>query len=204
MSSPSILTNRIKLQIARGRRLREQAEAWDSEREDVLFFRGQTIAIVRHFFEIASQIGRLPSILGREFFRAKVTHHAVPSFEEEQAVFVHDVEQAIRKLSDADGEVVALVGLFQYSMEDVAKLLGCSRSWVAKRYVASIDRLANRFLETGLVRDDRPDRRIRQFGYQRAPRRVQLPPKKPVHSACAYEVSARAASYYFAAGPFKA
>lgn len=203
MSSSAILTNRIKLKIARGRRIREQAEAWDSEREDLLFFRGQTIAIVRHFFEIASQIGRLPSILGREFFRAKVTHHAVPSFEE-QAVFVHDVERAIRQLSDADGEVVALVGLFQYSMEDVAKLLGCSRSWVAKRYVRSIDRLAERFLETGLLRDDRLDRRIRHIGYHQAPKRVQLAPKKPVQSACAYEVSAEAASYHFAAGPFKA
>lgn len=204
MSSPAILTNRIKLQNARGRRIREQAEAWDSEREDLLFFRGQTIAIVRHFFEIASQIGRLPSILGREFFRAKVTHHAVPSFED-QAVFVHDVEQAIGKLSDADGEVVALVGLFQYSMEDVAKLLGCSRSWVAKRYVGSIDRLAERFLETGLLREERPDRRIRQFGQDQAEKRVQLlPPKKPVQSACAYEVSAEPTSYYFAAGPFKA
>ena len=60
---------------------RAETEDWESERTDLQFFRAQTIGIVQHFFEIASQIGRLPSILGREFFRGKVSHHAIPSFE---------------------------------------------------------------------------------------------------------------------------
>ena len=49
-------------------------------RPDALFYRPQTLAIVRHFFEISCQIGRLPSILGRELFRAKVSHHGGPEF----------------------------------------------------------------------------------------------------------------------------
>ena len=111
-------------------------EEYDGARADVLFFRAQTLGIVRHFFEIASQIGRLPSILGREFFRAKVSHHAIPSFEE-QAVFVHDVETALARLNEQDGELVALVGLFHYSMDDVAKMLGRSRSFVAQHFADS-------------------------------------------------------------------
>ncbi len=39
-------------------------------RPETLCFRGQTLALVRHFFELSCQVGRLPSLLGREFFRA--------------------------------------------------------------------------------------------------------------------------------------
>ena len=55
-------------------------------RPEILCYRGQTFAMVRHFFEISSQVGRLPSLLGREFFRARVSHRAIPSFED-QVVF---------------------------------------------------------------------------------------------------------------------
>ena len=60
-------------------------------RPEMLCFRGQTFALVRHFFELSCQVGRLPSLLGRELFRSRVSHHAIPSFEE-QIVFVRDVE----------------------------------------------------------------------------------------------------------------
>ena len=45
---------------------------------EMICYRSQALAIVRHFFELSSQMGRLPSLLGREFFRARVSHHAVP------------------------------------------------------------------------------------------------------------------------------
>jgi hypothetical protein len=151
---------------------------FDGARAEVLFFRAQTLAIVRHFFEIASQIGRLPSILGREFFRAKVSHHNIPSFEE-QAVFVHDVEHALGRLNEQDGELVALVGLFHYSLDDVATMLGRSRSFVAQHFADSIDQLAEMFLETGMLREDRPDRRPKYFGvHASGGETAELPPKK--------------------------
>jgi len=171
-----------KVRVIRGGRVKDKPEDYDNTRADALFFRGQTLAIVRHFYEIASQIGRLPSILGREFFRAKVSHHAIPSFEE-QAVFVHDVEAALGRLHEQDAEVIALVGLFQYSLDDVAAMLGRSRSGVAGRFADSIDRLAELFLAAGLIRESRPDRRVRHFTAVDVPE--VLPPKKPVASVTA-------------------
>ena len=154
-------------------------------RADALFFRAQTLAIVRHFFEISCQIGRLPSILGREFFRAKVSHHRVPSFEE-QVVFVHDIECALARLSPRDAEIISLVGLYQYSLEEVTRLLRRSRSTVSARFVEALDTFSEILLTTGLLRDDRPDRRIQRFDQSRPERTApELPPKKPVASVSA-------------------
>jgi hypothetical protein len=176
-----------RFRVIAGGRPQSQDEELECKRADALFFRGQTLAIVRHFFEIASQIGRLPSILGREFFRAKVSHRGIPSFED-QAVFVHDVERALGRLREDDAEVVALVGLFRYPLDDVAAMLGRSRSCVSRRYADSIDQLAEMFLETGLLRENRPDRHVRRFAVEEPPEaEAALPAKKPVGSVGADE-----------------
>jgi hypothetical protein len=127
-------------------------------RPEILCYRGQTLAIVRHFFEISSQVGRLPSLLGREFFRARVSHHSIPSFED-QAVFVRDVELCFARLSEAHAEMITLVGLYAFSREEVAEMLRCSRAWVNNRVAEALDALSEIFLHAGLLRAERPDRR---------------------------------------------
>ena len=174
---------KLGLKVIAGGRAVTLLQEISGSRPDVLFFRAQTLAIVRHFFEISCQIGRLPSILGREFFRAKVSHHGIPSFED-QAVFVYDVEQALAQLSPQNLEIVSMVGLYQYSLEEVAKLLGRCRSTVVERYVEGVDTLAQIFLATGMLREDRPDRRIQRFDLDETRRgAAELPPRNPVASA---------------------
>jgi hypothetical protein len=124
-------------------------------------FRGQTLALVRHFFEISSQVGRVSSLLGREFFRSRVSHHAIPSFEE-QAVFVRDVELCLSRLSDDQAEVITLVGLYGYSPEEVGEMLHRSRSRIHTWFSEALDHLSEIFLRANLLREDRPDRRQRQ------------------------------------------
>ena len=169
-------------------------------RPDALFYRSQTLAIVRHFFEISCQIGRLPSILGRELFRAKVSHHGVPSFEE-QVVFVHDVERALARLDPQNREVVSLVGLYQYSLAEVATLLHRHRSTIIDRFTDGIDTLAQMFLASGMLRENNPDRRVRRFDARKArPQAAELPPKKPCGSVAAeppYVVTEVNAKYSF-------
>ena len=207
MSSASIAAGKLPFSVSEGGRARQEQEEMDCKRADAMFFRAQTLAIVRHFFEISCQVGRLPSILGREFFRARVSHHAIPSFEE-QAVFVHDVERALGRLNEQDAEVIGLVGLFQYSLDEVAELLGRSRSCVVKRFADSVDRLAELLLEAGLLREDRPDRRLRRFRVEdSAPKEGELPPKKPTASVdveAYHRVHDQGAKYTFVARSWKA
>jgi len=171
--------NNFHLRVIEGSRTSMQSRETLCTRADGVHFRGQTLAIVRHFFEISCQVGRMPSILGREFFRAKVSHHRIPSFEE-QAVFVCDVERALARLNPQDLEVVSLVGLYHHSLEEVALLLGRCRATVVERYVGAIDTLAQIFLEAGLLREERPDRRIQRSGREESEPAEELPPKKPV------------------------
>ena len=143
-------------------------------RPEILCYRGQTMAIVRHFYEISSQVGRLPSLLGREFFRARGSHHAIPSFED-QALFVRDVELCFARLSEPHAEMITLVGLYALSREEVSEMLRCSRAWVNNRVAEALDALSEIFLQAGLLRQERPDRRQIQVNSHSIPPDIAAP-----------------------------
>jgi len=46
------------------------------EQASLSAYRGRTMALLRRYFRMSLDIGRLPSVLGREFFRARVTSKA--------------------------------------------------------------------------------------------------------------------------------
>jgi DNA-directed RNA polymerase specialized sigma24 family protein len=139
----------------------QQPEPVLDSRPEMVCFRGQSLALVRHFFELSCQMGRLPSLLGREFFRAKISHHSVPSFED-QIVFARDVEICMEKLSDEHAEIITLVGLYDFSHDEVAEMLRCARTSVTELFPAALDALSEIFLQAGLLSETRPDRHQHQ------------------------------------------
>ncbi len=157
----------------------EQAVAFDPEPETVCY-RGQALAIVRHFFEMSCQLGRLPSILGREFFRAKVSHHAIPSFED-QALFAHDIEQSLGRLDEDEKTVLTLVGLYDLNLDEAAEILHWSSGYISQRFGEALARLTQIFLDMGILRRDHPDRRQSQMKSRKLPPSAR-PPKKPCAS----------------------
>jgi len=150
-------------------------------RPEIVCYRGQTLAIMRHFFELSSQVGRLPSLLCREFFRARVTHHAIPSFEE-QIVFVRDVELCLERLSDEHAEMIQLIGLYDFSRSEIGAMLHRSSTWVSERTAEAVDALAEIFLRAGLLKESRPDRRQCQVTSRSVPADVVAGEKKPCAS----------------------
>ncbi len=147
-------------------------------RPEMLCFRSQTLALVRHFFELSCQVGRLPSLLGREFFRARVSHHSIPSFEE-QAVFTRDVELCLARLSDDHAEIITLVGLYDFSLDEVGEMLRYSKAAVHRWFSEALDCLSEIFLRAGLLLEERPDRRQRQVTMRSLPADVAALGKKP-------------------------
>jgi hypothetical protein len=150
-------------------------------RPEMVCFRGQTLALVRHFFEISSQVGRISSLLGREFFRSRVSHHAIPSFEE-QAVFARDIELCLERLSSNHVGIITLMGLYDLSDEEVANMCHCSRRYVRDQFAEAVDCLSEIFLATGLLRENHPDRKQHQPMDDGTPRDVVGSRRKPPRS----------------------
>jgi DNA-directed RNA polymerase specialized sigma24 family protein len=127
-------------------------EAWDSGRNpELCLYRDRTTAILRKFFRLSVEMGRLPSILGQEFFRTHVTSYGISSFED-TVIFVHDVERCLGKLDKLAQQLIARVILQGFSYEEAAVLLGCCRKTVHRRLPDALDQLSEIFLAVGLVK----------------------------------------------------
>jgi hypothetical protein len=135
-----------------------EQEIWDSfdppeipeGRSDLWLYRERTVSMLRRYMRLSVEVGRLPSLLGREFFRTRVTSYSVSTFED-TVIFVHDVDRSLEKLDWFEKELIGKIVLQEYSQDQAAILLGCWRRTVARRYLEAVDRLTEIFLEGGLL-----------------------------------------------------
>jgi hypothetical protein len=124
---------------------------------DLWLYRKRTVGLLRRYMRFSIETGRLPSLLGREFFRAKVTYYTAATFED-RVIFVRDVEKCINRLEGWDQQLIARVILQEYGQVEAAYVLHCSRSKVARRLPEVLDLLSEDFLRVGLL-TGRPSRR---------------------------------------------
>ena len=117
---------------------------------DLWLYRDRTMALLRRYLRISVEVGRLPSLLGREFFRTRVTSYRVSTFED-AVIFVHDVERGLEKLDEFEKKLIAKVVLQDYSQKETARLMGCKRRTVVRRFPEALDQLSEIFLEGGLL-----------------------------------------------------
>ena len=113
-------------------------------------YRQRTLALLRRYFHSSIEVGRLPSILGREFFRAKVTSYRVTSFED-AIIFVHDIERCLQRLDRFSQELIALIVFKSHSFDEVPALLNCARATVFRRFPESLDELSRIFLSCKIL-----------------------------------------------------
>jgi DNA-directed RNA polymerase specialized sigma24 family protein len=125
-------------------------ELEQSDDPDLWLYRERTIGLLKRYGRLSVEVGRLPSILGGEFFRAKVTSYHVATFED-VVIFVHDVERSLEKLDELERELIAKIVLEEYSQEEAARLLGCADRTVRRRFPEALDRLSEIFLRGRLL-----------------------------------------------------
>ena len=113
-------------------------------------YRQRTAALLQRYFRLSLEIGRLPSVLGREFFRTRFNQRQNVSFED-AVIFVHDVERCLEKLDVFSQEVLVWVVLQGYSQEEASRLLGCARRTVLRHLPEALDRLSEILLEARLL-----------------------------------------------------
>ena len=117
---------------------------------DMWLYRERTTALLRRYLRISIEVGRLPSLLGRELFRSKVTSYRMSSFED-GVIFVHDVERALDQLDPFGQQMIAAVIFQEYTQDEAAEVLRCARRTICREFPLAIDRVSEMFLTGGLL-----------------------------------------------------
>src|SRR5579863_3062848 len=123
-------------------------EARERERRT---YRGRTIAMLRRYMRYSIETGRMPSLLGREFFRAKVTAYTVVTFED-RVIFVHDMEKCLDRLDEFSRQLIARHVLQEHDRWATAKLLHCNEKTVRRYTPLVLDLLSEILIEVGLMK----------------------------------------------------
>jgi len=113
-------------------------------------YRDRTVGLLRRYLRLSIEVGRMPSLLGREFFRTRVTSYRTSTFED-TVIFVHDVERSLELLDGFERRLLAKIVLQEYSQEEAGRLLGCGLRTVSRRYAETLDRVSEIFLEREIL-----------------------------------------------------
>jgi hypothetical protein len=117
---------------------------------DLWLYRRRTVGLLRKYMRISIEVGRLPSLLGREFFRTRVTSYRASTFED-AVIFVHDVERSLEQLNEFDKKLIAKIVLQEYPQEEAARLIGCGRRHAVRCFPEALDRVTELFLKKHLL-----------------------------------------------------
>ena len=117
---------------------------------ETAFYRKYTEAMLRRYAVMALQKGRVPSLLGRELFRGKVTSYRVHGFDD-AVIFVHDVERCLALLDCDQQSLVQRVAVQEYTFGETAAMLRWSLRSTKRRYHEAIDELTAIFQKRGLM-----------------------------------------------------
>jgi len=123
----------------------------DWERDpDLWLYRKKTTALLRRYMRWSLEAGRLPSLLGRELFRARITAYTSTTFEA-RVIFLHDVETCLDRLQEFDRQLIGRIVLQEYDHEAAARILHCTRKTIERRLPELTDELSEAFLIAQLL-----------------------------------------------------
>ena len=124
--------------------------AFDDLDPDLAIYRQRTMQFLRRYFRMSMEVGRVPSLLGREVFRTRVTSYRMGTFED-AVIFVYDVERCLRKLDPESQALIARVVFQDYSHEEAAAIFGCTLRTLTRRFPEALDRMTQVLIDCGLL-----------------------------------------------------
>ena len=143
----------IRGEYRKGSRRRPADSAGATDRgsdPDLWLYRDRTVALLRRYMRLSIEVGRLPSLLGREFFRSRVTTYRASTFED-AVIFVHDMERSLEQLSDFEKRLIAKVVLQQYTKRETGRALGCGYRTIERLFPQALDRTSEILLRRGIL-----------------------------------------------------
>jgi hypothetical protein len=149
-----------------GEELQPEAIEDPEEERRRRIYRRRTTAMLRRYMRHSIETGRLPSLLGKEFFRAKVTAYTVVTFED-RVIFVHDMEKCLERLDEFSRQLIARHILQEHDQVETARLLGCGERTVRRFIPLALDQMTEILLDMGMMqRLDEGDKNSCQGGLE--------------------------------------
>jgi len=106
--------------------------------------------MLRRYLRYSLETGRVPSLLGGEYFRTGVTSYGVVTFED-RVIFVHDMESCLQRLGEFSLQLIARHILQEHDLEATAHLLQCNEKTIRRAIPVALDQLSEILLEVGLL-----------------------------------------------------
>jgi hypothetical protein len=117
---------------------------------ELAFYRKYTEAMLRRYLRLSTQVGRTPSLMGRELFRGSASHYTMTTFEDE-VVFCVDVERCLAKLGKAQQRLIQRIAMQGHTLQEAAPLFGIDFRRCHERYGRALDELTEVFLASRLL-----------------------------------------------------
>ena len=102
-----------------------RVRSFDDLDPDLAIYRQRTIHFLRRYFQMSMEVGRVPSLLGREVFRTRVTSYRMGTFED-TVIFVHDIERCLERLDPESQSLIVRIVFQDYTQEEAAGIFGCT------------------------------------------------------------------------------
>jgi len=114
------------------------------------FYRKYTEALLRRYVRMTLESGKVPSLLGQEMFRGKVTSYKVECFDD-VVIFLHDIGRCIDRLEPEQQDLISRIALQEYSIAEAAALLHLPPRTTVRRYARALDRLTRIFIAVKIL-----------------------------------------------------
>lgn len=117
---------------------------------ELAFYRKYTEGLLRRYVKLSMEVGRSPSLLGREMFRGNVTHYRVQCFDD-VVIFVHDVSRCLTLLNDRQSFLITRIAMQEYTQGEAAEMLNLPVRTLVRHYDQALDVLTRLFLDRRLL-----------------------------------------------------
>ena len=114
------------------------------------FERTRTMALLHRFMRTALSAGRMPSLVGREIFRARVRARPSGAFED-AVLFVCDVEKCLALLEPLEQRMIAFCVLENRSEWEASRHFHASQGFVSRHLGHALDTLHATFCQRGIL-----------------------------------------------------
>jgi hypothetical protein len=128
-----------------------RVRSFDDLDPDLAIYRQRTIHFLRRYFQMSMEVGRVPSLLGREVFRTRVTSYRMGTFED-TVIFVHDIERCLERLDPESQSLIVRIVFQDYTQEEAAAIFGCTVRTLSRRFPEALDRMTQILIDCGLLK----------------------------------------------------